>query len=97
MDVQMDELGRHAGFLLARILHDRFCCNRGYAAATGGLAVQSFNVLFQVRLSPSRLHAPVSLGVCTISRRTVMNNQGLSGVFVERRIILATVSCRVNR
>ncbi len=39
---------------LARIIHERFCCNRGFAAATrlsaGVLAAQSFNVLFQVRL-----------------------------------------------
>jgi hypothetical protein len=36
------------------------------------------NVLFQVCLPPSRLHAPVSLGDCAISRRTVMNNVGLA-------------------
>jgi hypothetical protein len=30
---------------LALIIHERFYCNRGYAAATGGLAVQSVNGL----------------------------------------------------
>ena len=43
---------------------------------TGGLAAQSVNILFQVCLSPSWLRAPVSLGDCAISRRTVMNNAG---------------------
>ena len=32
-------------FSLAWNIHERFCCNRGYAAATGGLAAQSVNVL----------------------------------------------------
>jgi len=94
---------------IARIIHERFCCNRGFAA-------RSVNILFQVCLpsvvgsalkpaspllqggqppwkiptkeahplrnsqswqSPaSRLLAPVSLGDCAISRRTVMNNAG---------------------
>jgi hypothetical protein len=30
---------------LALIIHERFYCNRGYAAATGGLAAQSVNGL----------------------------------------------------
>jgi len=38
----------------------------------GGLAPRSLNVLFQVRLGPSGLHAPVSPGDFAISRRTVM-------------------------
>jgi hypothetical protein len=42
----------------------------------GGLAARSFDVLLQVRLTPSRLHAPVSLGDYAISRRTVMNHAG---------------------
>jgi hypothetical protein len=65
---------------LARIIHERFCCNRVFAAATsltaGVLAAQSFDVLFQVRLSPSQLCLPVSQRDSTISRRTVMNNVG---------------------
>jgi response regulator RpfG family c-di-GMP phosphodiesterase len=45
---------------LARIIHERFCCNRGFAAATswhaslwhaaGGLAPRDLNILFQVCL-----------------------------------------------
>jgi hypothetical protein len=42
----------------------------------GGLAARSVNVLFQGRFPLSRLHAPVSLGDCMISRRTAMNNVG---------------------
>src|SRR5439155_15905273 len=67
---------RHRWRNLARIIHDRFYCNRGYAAATGGLATQSVNVLLQVRLPLSWLQAPVSPGVCAISSRTVMNSPG---------------------
>ncbi|MBI5776881.1 MAG: hypothetical protein HY444_05770 [Nitrospirae bacterium] len=40
----------------------------------GGLAPRSLNVLLQVRLGLSGLHAPVSLGDCAISQRTAMNN-----------------------
>ena len=71
---------------LARIIHERFYCNRGFAAATsqhvlnnmlaGGLASRDLDVLFQVRLGPSGLHAPVSRGDSTFSRRTVTNNAG---------------------
>lgn len=32
---------------LTRIIHERFYCNRGYAAATGGFATQLVNVLFK--------------------------------------------------
>jgi hypothetical protein len=76
------------GTHLARIIHERFCCNRGFAAATSLDAVgtasrqagsplgRSVNILFQVCLPPSWLRAPVSLGDCAISRRTVMNNAG---------------------
>jgi len=38
----------------------------------GGLAVRSVHILFQVCLPSSRLCAPVSLGDCAVSRRTVM-------------------------
>ena len=62
---------------LARIIHERFCCNRGYAVPTGVLATQSVNVLFQVRFRPSWLRLPVSQRVCVFSRRTAMNNAGL--------------------
>ena len=64
----------------ARIIHERFYCNRGFAAAislsAGGLAVRSVNILFQVCLPPSRLRVPASQRDCAISRRTVMNNVG---------------------
>ena len=67
-------------FTVTRIIHERFCCNRGLAAATslsaGVLAAQSLTVLFQVRFGPSRLCLPVSQRDSTISRRTVMNNAG---------------------
>ena len=62
------------------IIHERFCCNRGFAAATslttGVLAAQSVYILFQVCLPPSQLRLPVSLGNSTISQRTVMNIVG---------------------
>jgi hypothetical protein len=60
----------------AQNVHERFCCNHGYAAATGGLAAQSVNVLPRGRFLPSRLHAPLSRRVCVISRRIAMNNPG---------------------
>ncbi len=68
------------------MIHERFYYNRRYAAATslraeygtqaGGLVAQSVNVLQGARLPPSRLRAPVSRGVSTVSSRTVMNNVG---------------------
>ena len=42
----------------------------------GGLAPRDLNVLFQVRLGLSGLHAPVSLGVSAVSSRSFMNNAG---------------------
>ena len=73
--------------LLAYIIHERFYCNRRYAAATrlaatcsdqpGGLAPHGLNILFQVCLGLSGLRAPVSLGVLAVSSRSVMNNVGL--------------------
>ena len=30
-----------------RIIHERICCKRGYAATTGSLAVQSFDILHE--------------------------------------------------
>jgi len=54
----------------------RQACVRGFGTQAGGLATRSVNVLFQVRLPPSRLRAPVSLGVSAISSRTLMNNAG---------------------
>ncbi len=50
------------------------CGLRGMQA--GGLAAQSVTVLQGVRLPPLRLHAPISLRDCAISRRTIMNNAG---------------------
>jgi len=47
----------------------RACC-----VLAGDLAPRGLNVLFQVRLGLSGLRAPVSLGDCTISQRTAMNN-----------------------
>ena len=48
--------GGHGQFplsILARMIHERFCCKRGYAAATGSLAVQPFDILHEYA---SRLH-----------------------------------------
>jgi hypothetical protein len=71
---------------LACIIHECFCCNRRYAAATsvaacfarpaGGLAPRNLNILLQVCLGFSVLRLPVSLGVLAVSLRTVMNNAG---------------------
>ena len=68
------------------MIHERFYCNRRYAAATclppascgrlGVLVAQSVNILFQVRLGRSGLRAPVSRGVLAVSSRTVMNDVG---------------------
>ncbi len=40
----------------------------------GGLAPPDLNVLLRVRLGLSGLHAPVSLGVSTVSSRAPMNH-----------------------
>lgn len=42
----------------------------------GGLVPHDLDVLFQVRLGLSGLHAPVSPGVLAVSSRTIMNNAG---------------------
>jgi hypothetical protein len=63
---------------LARIIDEHSYCNRAFTAATsldtgfaacagGGLAAQTLDVLFQVRLGASRLRAPVSQRDCTVS------------------------------
>ena len=44
----------------AHIVHEGFYCNRGYAVATGVLATQSIDILFQVCLPSSWLCLPVS-------------------------------------
>ena len=71
---------------LAHIIHERFYCNRRYAATTSlgagfrtqahGLASRGLDVPFQVRLGLSGLRTRVSLGVLSVSSRTVMNNVG---------------------
>ena len=40
----------------------------------GELVLRDFDVLVQVRLGLSRLHAPVSFGALTVSSRFAMNN-----------------------
>ena len=42
--------------------------------STGGLVPRDLDVLLQVRLGLSGLHAPISRSDSVISRRTVMNN-----------------------
>jgi hypothetical protein len=44
--------------------------------SAGGLAVQLVNILFRVCLPPSRLHAPVSRSIPTVSLRTLLNIAG---------------------
>jgi hypothetical protein len=61
---------------LTRIIHERFCCKRGYTAATGSLAVQPFDILHEYASGLHDSECPFSLRVCTLSRRTVMNNAG---------------------
>ncbi|TKB69293.1 MAG: hypothetical protein E8D52_10035 [Nitrospira sp.] len=66
------------------MIHERFYCNRRYAATTSlaasfarsadRLAAQSVTILFQVCLPSSRLRVSVSHGVLAVSSRTVMNN-----------------------
>jgi hypothetical protein len=43
---------------------------------TGSLAAQPFDILHEYALRVSRLRVPVSLYVCALSRRTVMNHAG---------------------
>ena len=64
---------------LACMIHEHFCCNRGFAAAHafGGQARRSLpRRTIQVRLGSSRLCVPVSLRDCAISQRTVMKHAG---------------------
>jgi hypothetical protein len=56
--------------------YSSFCCKRGYAAVTGSLAVQPFDILYEYALRASRLRVPVSLRVYTLLRPTFMNNAG---------------------
>ncbi|TKB67295.1 MAG: hypothetical protein E8D52_11950 [Nitrospira sp.] len=68
------------------MIHDRFCCNRRYAAATGLAALylqpgrqarpRGLTILFQVCIGLSGLRVPVSPGVLAVSPRTVMNHAG---------------------
>jgi hypothetical protein len=72
--------------ILARIIHERFYCNRRYAAMTSLAAGtrqpsgQARPVRPQrtarVRLGRAGLRVPVSRGVSAVSSRTVMNNVG---------------------
>ncbi|HEV8329063.1 MAG TPA: hypothetical protein VGQ08_16425 [Nitrospiraceae bacterium] len=64
---------------LARIIHERFCYNRGLAAATSlRRAGSSLAPSTYCSSTPRGLAAPhaVSQCDCAISRRTVMNNAG---------------------
>ena len=72
--------GAELQIFLARIIHEDCYCNYRYPATTsltaGGLAVQSVNILFQICLPSSPLHAPFSLGVSAVSSRNRVNNVG---------------------
>jgi hypothetical protein len=54
----------------------RQTCAPASRVQVGGLATRPLDVLFQVRLGLSRLHAPVSRRDSAVSRRTVMNKAG---------------------
>jgi hypothetical protein len=54
----------------------RQACTQLIGVQAGGLAARPLDVLFQVRLGFSRLHAPVSRRDYVLSRRTVMNKAG---------------------
>ena len=49
-------IGEERDDALARIIHERVCCNRGFAAATslsaGGLAAPSIDILFKDAFHP---------------------------------------------
>ena len=62
---------------LALIIHERFYCNREYAAATGGLAAQSVTVLLMS--TPPSLAAP-SARFARRLRGFVTNRQEQSGL-----------------
>ena len=77
------------GVSLARIIHERFCYKRGYAAATGSLAAHPFDILheyasgFHGSECPSRFASPrfrpsTVLGTLSFVEgpRTVMNHAG---------------------
>ena len=70
--------GASTGTILARITHERFCCNRRSAAcdepSAGGLAPRNLTVLHEYASVSSGLRALVSRRGSAISRRTVMNN-----------------------
>ena len=78
---------------LTHIIHERFYCNRRYAAATSlavvshgqasRLALRGLNILFQVCFGLSGLRVPVSPGVLAVSPRTVMNNVGYESIEEE--------------
>jgi hypothetical protein len=68
------------------MIHERFYCNRRYAATTslaarfarpaGRLALRGLDILYQVCLGLSGIRVPVSPGVLAVSSRTVMNDAG---------------------
>ena len=72
--------------ILACNIHDRFCCNRRFAAITsltacftrpaGRFALCDVDELLRVRLSPSGLRVPASSGTLAVSSRTVMSTAG---------------------
>ncbi len=83
--VSISFCGRSIGLPL--IIHEHFCCNRGFAATTSlnavspasrqaGSPLRSVNMLFQVCLPSSQLRAPVSPVDYAVSQRPVMNNAG---------------------
>ena len=47
-----------------------------YGMPAGGLVPRDLDVLFQVRLVLSGLHAPISPGVLAVSSRIIMNKVG---------------------
>jgi len=56
MDFRTVKQGKDSIDRLARIIHERFCCKRGFAATTslsaGGLAARSVDILFKDAFLP---------------------------------------------
>jgi hypothetical protein len=60
---------------LTRIIHERFCCNRGFAAATAHETLPPHSVA-SINLPCLFGAAWTSLRTSTISQQTIMNNAG---------------------
>ena len=75
------------------------CCKRGYAAATGSLAVQRFDILYELRQNsssyplPAWIFGPLALGALALllaeeSRKFIVNrfNKRRAGGVMQRAV-----------